>query len=265
MIVLPVAQRALARFARADVRQGSALALLRVTRAALSDLGVDPSHAGRPAEELIAYHPVIKAFVERRSQSPEGQETTTLPVTRAVVYNLHSGTARGLTWHEEADDLDVVWLLGVAWHKGDSFSDAYRELKARDDRGALFPDDDDYADLEPNPVEFVELAAREMPELVARAHLVPEEIHGALIAGVLDVVVMVRPCSVGDTVLTETWIGVRLPPAPGVVMPSDFVAFVLAAAFPDHEVDDLRFESQGIPGQPVDSAQLVYSYVPFTN
>lgn len=61
---------------------------LRPTRRVLSDLDLDAQTlAGRPAEELVGHHPVIAAFVERRSQNPEGQETIQLPVSRAIVYS----------------------------------------------------------------------------------------------------------------------------------------------------------------------------------
>src|SRR4051812_21774559 len=101
---------------------------LRVTRRALQDLGLSADYAGIPAEELVERHAVIGSFVTKRRQSPIGQEVTYLPVTKATTYNLHRGTARGLTWHDE--DLDVVWLLGVAWHSTGDDSDAYDELKA---------------------------------------------------------------------------------------------------------------------------------------
>src|SRR5215210_9012419 len=103
---------------------------LRLTRRAMRDLGLNSNElAGTPAEELTDQHEVIAAFVAKRGQSPTGQEVTYLPVTKATTFNLHRGTARGLTWHHE--DLDVVWLLGVAWHKTGNDSDAYDELKAR--------------------------------------------------------------------------------------------------------------------------------------
>ncbi len=83
-----------------------------------------PTSHGLPRRHIF-----VTAFVERRSQSPRGQELTNLPVTAASVYNLHHGRWRGLTWHDE--DSDVVWLLGVGWHESGSRGDAYTTLKAR--------------------------------------------------------------------------------------------------------------------------------------
>ncbi|MHB8449299.1 MAG: hypothetical protein ACYDAQ_02355 [Mycobacteriales bacterium] len=206
---------------------------------------------------------MIKAFVTRRGQSPTGQETTRLPVTRAVVYNLHSGTARGLTWHEQADDLDVVWLLGVAWHEGDDSSDAYRVLKDRDANGLLLPTEDDYADLEPEPVQFITEAARQLPDMLARSRVMVDSEISERVAGVLEVAVMTRQVPIDGVQLTETWVAIRLPPTPGVVMPTDLVTFVLGALFPTLAPEDLRYE-QAFPGHdPRNGNELVYSYLPF--
>ena len=77
---------------------------LRLTRRALADLDLDvQALAGRPAEEFVGRHPVIAALVKRRSQNPEGQEAIQLPVSRAIVYSLHAGRWRALTWWEPAD------------------------------------------------------------------------------------------------------------------------------------------------------------------
>lgn len=91
-------------------------------------------------------HDVVRAFVDQRSQDPKGQEWTKLPVTSAPAYNLHHGRYRGLTWHDE--DNDVVWLLGVGWHESGSRDDAYMVLKRRDEAGDLMPTEQDYLDLE---------------------------------------------------------------------------------------------------------------------
>lgn len=124
---------------------------LYCTWGALKDLGLDPELARRPAQGLTDRHEVIDAFVAQRSQSPVGPEATYLPATRVPVYNLHHGRWRALTWHEDEHDLDVVWLLGVGWHESGSRNDVYAALKRRDERGTLFPDETDYANLEPDP------------------------------------------------------------------------------------------------------------------
>jgi hypothetical protein len=47
----------------------------RLTRRALQDLDLSiPEHASRPATDHTDAHAVVRAFVERRRQSPVGQE-----------------------------------------------------------------------------------------------------------------------------------------------------------------------------------------------
>lgn len=119
----------------------------RLTRQALQDLGlVIEEYAARPATDYTDAHDVVRVFVERRHQSPIGQEWTNLPVTAAPAYILQFGRYRALTWHDE--ESDVVWLIGVGWHESGSVDDAYAVLKARDQAGTLMPDEQDYLDLE---------------------------------------------------------------------------------------------------------------------
>jgi hypothetical protein len=135
---------------------------LRLTRRALADLGLDDKAlAGRRADELVDRHPMIAAFVERRSQNPEGQETIQLPESRAIVYSLHAGRWRGLTWWEP--DLGFCWLLGAGYHRSGERSDAYAVLKRRDETDDLFPVEQDYLHLEPDPANFVVALARDAP------------------------------------------------------------------------------------------------------
>ncbi len=144
---------------------------LRLTRRALADLDLSiDRYACQPATDYADAHVFVTAFVKRRSQSPQGQELTNLPVTAASVYNLHQGRWRGLTWHDV--DSDVVWLLGVGWHESGSRDDAYAILKARDVAGTLMPDEQDYLDLEMSLEwvrDFATQVSRQAPALVAQA------------------------------------------------------------------------------------------------
>jgi hypothetical protein len=212
---------------------------LRLTRGALADLGLDDrALAGRRAEELIDRHPVIAAFVERRGQDPDGQETIQLPESRAIVYSLHAGRWRALTWWEP--DLGVVWLLGAGYHRSGERSDAYAVLKRRDRADELFPTEQDYVDLEPDPADYVQAVAQDAPALVSRARQAPgEEVRGDL-AGVLDVSVIAVVVEDAGQRLEEIWVGFSMPPKGPVPPHPVWVLVALAALFPNAEPEELH-------------------------
>lgn len=224
---------------------------MRLTRRALEDLGLTiEDYAARHATDYTDAHDVVRAFVERRRQSPIGQESTNLPVTGAPAYNLHFGRHRGLTWHDE--DSDVVWLLGVGWHESGSLDDAYAMLKARDEAGTLMPDEQDYLHLEMSLEDarsFVAQVSQEAPALADRARQTPgEEVRG-VIAGRLGVGVLVEVVIIAgeDESLEEIWIGFELPPVQGTTeLPPqpEWIMIVLAAMVPVHvSAEDLDFSS----------------------
>lgn len=77
---------------------------LRITARCLrDDLGIASGSPAR-AEEHVGVHQIVRAFVERRGQSPIGQETFRCgtEVTGRPLYTLHSGDDRGATWHQES-------------------------------------------------------------------------------------------------------------------------------------------------------------------
>jgi hypothetical protein len=68
---------------------------LRITeRCLVEDLGVSVDD-GDDLDALAKNNPIIRAFVERRSQSPTGQETVEGLTARIVAFSLHSGDDRG--------------------------------------------------------------------------------------------------------------------------------------------------------------------------
>lgn len=217
---------------------------LRCTWRALEDLGLAPALGRKPAEALAEEHAVIRAFVEQRTQSPEGQEATYLPITPVPVYNLHHGRWRALTWHEEEDDLDVVWLLGAGRHEAGSKGDAYAVLKRRDEQGVLFPDETDYAHLEPDAQttqDFLDALVETPPELIAQAREEPgAPVHGAL-AEVLDVSVVVERVGEGDESLEDLYVAFYLPPRAQGVLPADWQAVALGSFFPDVDLASLTY------------------------
>jgi hypothetical protein len=213
----------------------------RLTRRALEDLGLPiEDYATRRATEYADAHDVVRVFVERREQSPIGQEWTNLPVTAALAYNLHFGRYRALTWHDEGSE--VVWLLGVGWHESGSIDDAYAVLKARDQAGTLLPDEQDYLDLEMSLEDarsFVVQVSQEAPALVGQARQTPgKEVRG-VIAGRLGVGVLMEVVVIPgeDESLEEIWVGFALPPLEGATeLPPqpEWIMTVLAAMVPVH-------------------------------
>lgn len=225
---------------------------LRLTRRALADLDLDPEAcARRSAREYADADPtgVVAAFVDRRGRHPEGQETTRLPVTRATVFNLHAGRWRGLTWHQRDEDgLDVVWLLGVGYHKSGDADDAYEVLKQRDRASTLFPDKRDYLDLEPTREDFDAFLAtvdRDAPALLRRARAQPGDAITVDLGRVLQVSVVVERMLDLDTgeALEDVDIGFHLPPEVDGVLPPypGWLTTVLACMLPDADLCDLDF------------------------
>jgi hypothetical protein len=213
---------------------------LRLTRRALADLGLDDQAlAGRSADELVDRHPMIAAFVERRSQNPEGQEAIQLPESRAIVYSLHAGRWRGLTWWEP--DLGLVWLLGAGYHRSGERSDAYAVLKRRDETDELFPVEQDYLDLEPDPADFVVAVARDAPRVMAEAVMTPGVAVEADLAGVLDVSAVVIVVEEGQDRLEETWVGFSMPPKGPIPPHPAWLLTALAALLPDAEAEELHY------------------------
>ena len=174
---------------------------LRVTQKALEDLELSDDLLNRDVEEIVDKHPVLKAFQERRSQSPLGQEAIQLPTSRQVVYSLHSGRYRGLTWFDEDDN--VCWLLGVGFHESGSHADAYLVLKSRDEGGDLLPAEADYlalyrwrrtsgvSDLD----DLVSIVARIGPEVLSAARSAPNTRVNRVIEGEIEIEMIVEELS----------------------------------------------------------------------
>ena len=179
---------------------------LRLTEYALEDLTLDPALGRLPADAYADQHAVVEGFVTLRGQHPTGQETTTLPLTRAIVYNLHVGRHRGLTWHDRRHG--VVWLLGVGWHEQGARDDAYEVLKDRDPADRLFPTSADYRNLAPSSARFAYDLQRSAKATVQRALEEPGRELTTMIGGVLRVSVLAECVRIdNESSTTSTSVG----------------------------------------------------------
>jgi len=240
------------------------LVRLRLTRAALNDLGLSARDLSRlDARDYVDAHPVVAKFVELRSQSPTGQESTLLPATPRTVWNLHCDRWRGFTWHDEHED--IVWLLGVGWHESGSREDAYAVLKRRDEDDALLPVVEDYEDAERDDVElFLEALQQTAPRVLEQASAQPgQEVRGE-VGNCVFVAMLIERVDVDGTELRETWVGIEMPPHPSDdrPLPVEWLTYLLAALLPDANGDSLRWGGTFPRPGGSRSAEIVVSWAP---
>lgn len=134
-----------------------------------------------------------------------------------------------------------MWLLGAGYHRSGERSDAYATLKRRDEADELFPTEQDYLDLEPDPSDYVKAVARDAPDLVARARHAPgDEVRGDL-AGVLDVSVLAVVVEDAGHRLEEVWVGILMPPKGPIPPHPAWLLAALAALFPGAEPEELHY------------------------
>lgn len=218
---------------------------LRVTvRALREDFELDETSVEWDSEQLSDTHQLLKAFFERRSLLPIGSETTSLPVSRQVVYNLHAGRFRGLTWHDVDDD--VVWLLGCGWHESGSINDIYQHLKSADILDRLLPTADDYQHLYTmrnnsgisDLSGLVEEAQADGPKLREEAERNPGTTFSVNLGQIIQVSQVVRERIDVDLVIRRYEVRFQMPPAkPGVLPPGNTWATTLVPAFLPYDSD----------------------------
>lgn len=235
---------------------------LRVTiRALRGDFDLDETSAEWNSEQLSGSHQLLKAFFARRSVLPIGTETTSLPASSQVVYNLHAGRYRGLTWHDTEDD--VVWLLGCGWHESGSIKDAYQQLKNADIQDRLLPTAGDYQHLyvmrENTGVTdlsgLVEEARTAGPKLREQAESNPGTTCSVDLGRIIQVSEVVEEHIDDGFVLRQYEVRFQMPPAKPGILPSDNTwGVALAPAFLpyDSDVSDWSWS--------FDSSAVVISY-----
>ena len=206
--------------------------LLITQRCRVDDLRLPADSSGR-AERHVAVHQVVRAFVERRSQAPTGQETfqCATEATGKTIYTLHSGTDRGATWHDVDDEMeiDIVWLLGCRPnHDYDALCDlAYDDV--------LLPGEADYeAKFDEDVLTLAKALVEEVPALLEEA----ERRKGQVVEGTLAERIPVRLYRDPDDEAPLLTVAIRTFPLRGTTaLKTDWFARVVLAFFKRNPAD----------------------------
>lgn len=214
--------------------------LLITQRCRVDDLGL-PADSSVRAEQHVAVHRVVRAFVERRSQAPTGQETfqCATEATGKTIYTLHSGTDRGATWHDvdEEADVDIVWLLGC---RPNHNYEALCDLARRD---GLLPDATDYeAKFDEYVDTFAKALVEEVPALLGEA----ERGKGQIVEGILAQRIPVRLYRDPDDKAPLLTVAIRTFPLRGTTsLKPDWFARVVLAFFKRNPADLSTIDALG--------------------
>lgn len=122
---------------------------LRITLRCLAEnLGFDDD--GRTYDEIAALDDpagqLVAAFLSKRRETPVGKDRIGGLATGGIpIYSLHSGRARGLTWHDQ--DHDTVWLVAAHLsHSSGEKHDSYPYFRSLAGK-SLLPSHEDYVRL----------------------------------------------------------------------------------------------------------------------
>jgi hypothetical protein len=216
-------------------------------RCSREDLGI-----GADWHDALGSNPVLDAFVQRRSQLPEGQERIANLVGEiaAPVFSLHVGRDRAATWYDEEEE--VVWLLAVA---SEHDYDHFRRLATAD---RLLPTVDDYEALDaPTPTaDLVERIGQHARRLLAEAVRASGSIVEDELPGGIPVRICIEP---GDPELLTVAVSERV--APGDArLPKQWQLAVLTAFFPGTRFEDLVPFALRIDGTDIRSDELGVTY-----
>jgi len=202
--------------------------VLRVTKRCLvDDLGLPADTAESPVETIAGRHPIIAAFVQQRSQNPQGQEIVERLKSRIVAWTLHSGEFRGATWHDESSG--IVWLLAARFHRSGQPDDAYPYFRALDADQALLPVKEDILLYERITARtLAQAVGEEVPVLTDRAR----QLTGTIVTGLLGGRIRVRLLmEAGPPETLTVAYSERLQPG-DLEIPRDWPIVVMAAFFP---------------------------------
>ena len=198
-----------------------------------------------------ASHEIIRAFINRRKDSPDNTRQVTPLSTGRPVYRLAYGDRhRGATWHDEAHG--VVWLLAYARHEFKGEGDAFRYFKDLDSNHHLLPTAQDYEDLfHAQASRLAHAVPAECTELLSSARATP----GSEVNGVIASQVHLSCCVEVSDSLEETTIAIKYQGLTPESLP-----IILASFFPDAASDDLE-HADNIAGRELSLDEIAYRVI----
>jgi hypothetical protein len=232
---------------------------LRITTRCLrDDLGLNFGSPAR-AEEHLDVHRVVRAFVERRGQSPIGQETFRCgtQVTGRPLYTLHAGDDRGATWHQESlpPGIETNYPLGIVWLVGIRPEHDYDGLCDLD----LLPTVADYqAFIDESAQTFARALVEQVPELLSMADRQAGRVVHGLLAGTIRVR-LYRDPDQDAPLLTVAYSSRPLPNA--VALLPSWQTRMLLAFFDTDEFSSLSVAND-IGGEPLAADESAYCGFP---
>ncbi len=202
-------------------------------------------------------HEICSAFVTQRSQDPRGVEKLQPITSNIEAYTLHAGRWRGVTWHDEEDN--VVWLLGFGYHRSGETGDAYPYLKQLDANGNLLPTGADYELLyEMRDAELPQELARLASKLLDIAKSTPGEEVRDVLAGAFPVSLVVEI----EDGLEAIWLAVSQRLVRGEIdPPPEWMRFVVAAFFPETSFEDIQSPEQRLPTREKSPDEVIFVWM----
>ncbi|RZU30547.1 hypothetical protein [Blastococcus saxobsidens] len=205
---------------------------------------------------------VVRAFVDRRAQAPDGGEPIQALRPRGAFRSLHVGRPRGATLWDP--DFDTCWLVAYGeYHADGDRKDVYNYFAGLQDDGLLTPTADDYEKLQTiTPEELIRSLRRMAPELLQKARAVNgQEIRQDFVAAhdaVGTATITVDLVFETDGSLEEGWVGITMPP--NITWPpGGALALVAALMPPEVASEDIQF-SETVGRRPTAPGELAFSW-----
>jgi len=222
-------------------------------RCLLSDLACAEEDLELRIDELAERYEIVRAFAERRSQNPEGQETIQGLTSRIVAYSLHSGEFRGITWHDRR--AGIVWLLATRFHRSGNPDDAYPYFLELDRAGELLPTREDYsAHVRSEALSLAQALVEDVPALRQLAIDEPGAVHSGIIGGRIAVRFVLED---GDPPMFTVAVSQRLRPG-DMLVPPRWQITVAAAFLPAGTPGESLSIAWGLAGEPLREDEVAY-------